>query len=243
MKKDPSNTWLFENKKLIDNYVSLIDIMLIERKRTTKLLLDLFQYCFEDRTGLRVIDLGCGDGSMILDFSRRYPNNKYYLMDGSAEMLSKAKATLDGDNFNFVLQTFEDYISSEGKPSKYDMVFSSNAIHHLTLTNKSKMYTRIFHELANGGLFINMDVVLPPSERIENWEFRMWIDWINETLDRNNLNDLIGKYDGIPKIYKDKPENKPDGLSTQLGLLRDIGFKDVECFYKYGIFTMFGGIK
>jgi len=23
--------------------------------------------------------------------------------------------------------------------------------------------------------------------------------------------------------------------------LREIGFKDVDCFYKYGIFSMFGG--
>ena len=164
-------------------------------------------------------------------------------MDGSKKMVSKAKATLRGDNFTFIQKTFEDYISSEGESLKYDMVFSSNAIHHLTLIGKSKMYSRIFHELTNGGLFINIDVVMPPSERIEDWEFRMWVDWINETLVRNNQNDEIGKYDGVPKNYKDAHENKPDDLFEQLELLRKIGFKNVECFYKYGIFTMFGGTK
>ena len=243
MEKDPSNTWLSNNEKLIDIYLSSKDIILVERNRMTNLLLDLFRYCFDSESGSIIMYLGCRDGSMILDFSTRYPNNKFYLMDGSEEMLSKAKATLNGNNFTFIHQTFEDYISSEGESSKYDMVFSSNAIHHLTLTGKSKICNRIFRELATGGLFINIDVSLPPSERIENWEFRMWVDWINETLVRNNLNDEIGKHDGLPKIYKDKPENKPDDLLEQLGLFRTIDFKNVECLYKYGIFAMFGGTK
>ena len=53
----------------------------------------------------------------------------------------------------------------------------------------------------------------------------------------------IGKYDRIPTNYKTANENKPDTLSDQLTLLRRIGFKDVDCFYKYGIFSVFGGTK
>jgi tRNA (cmo5U34)-methyltransferase len=37
--------------------------------------------------------------------------------------------------------------------------------------------------------------------------------------------------------------NKPDTLKNQMDTLREIGFKDVDCFYKYGIFSMFGGRK
>ncbi len=66
---------------------------------------------------------------------------------------------------------------------------------------------------------------------------------MNETLQENCLNDKIGKYDDLPSIYKNKEENKPDTLISQLDLLNDIGFKDVDCFYKYGIFAVFGGAK
>ena len=44
-------------------------------------------------------------------------------------------------------------------------------------------------------------------------------------------------------FYKKKLENKPSGLVEQLRLLEDIGFRDVDCFYKYGIFALFGGTK
>jgi tRNA (cmo5U34)-methyltransferase len=44
----------------------------------------------------------------------------------------------------------------------------------------------------------------------------------------------VGKHSG-------KEENKPDTLNDQLNALRAAGFKDVDCYYKYGIFSMFGG--
>jgi hypothetical protein len=34
-----------------------------------------------------------------------------------------------------------------------------------------------------------------------------------------------------------------DPLVPQLNALRSIGFENVDCFYKYGIFAMFGGSK
>ncbi len=50
-----------------------------------------------------------------------------------------------------------------------------------------------------------------------------------------------GTFKGIVRQYKDAEENKPDTLKDQLDALRTIGFKDVDCYYQYGIFTMFGG--
>lgn len=71
----------------------------------------------------------------------------------------------------------------------------------------------------------------------------MWRDWMNETLVQKGFQDDAGKYDGIPHVYKYKPENKPSGLFEQMQLLTRIGFRDVDCFFKYGIFGMFGGTK
>ncbi|MBI1810495.1 MAG: hypothetical protein HY035_09030 [Nitrospirae bacterium] len=49
--------------------------------------------------------------------------------------------------------------------------------------------------------------------------------------------------DDTMRRYKDNKDNKPDTLGNQLGALKKIGFKEVDCFYKYGIFTMYGGKK
>jgi tRNA (cmo5U34)-methyltransferase len=45
----------------------------------------------------------------------------------------------------------------------------------------------------------------------------------------------------IIERYKDLKENKPDTLETQLHALKEIGFSEVDCYYKYGIFSVFGG--
>jgi tRNA (cmo5U34)-methyltransferase len=158
-------------------------------------------------------------------------------------MLSKAEQRLEGKNVVFIQQTFEDYIAAPPDDQAYDFVFSSNAIHHLDWMGKSQIYAKVFRELAFGGAFINIDVVKPASERSEQWQLAMWRDWMNETLQRNGFEVDVGKYDDLPVHAKLKPENKPSTLIDQLQLLGQIGFRSVDCFYKHGVFAVFGGTK
>jgi hypothetical protein len=61
-KSDPTNTWLSGDAQG-ETYVATADVIIVERRRTTKLLLDLFRYHFGDRQqGRHILDLGCGDG-------------------------------------------------------------------------------------------------------------------------------------------------------------------------------------
>lgn len=47
----------------------------------------------------------------------------------------------------------------------------------------------------------------------------------------------------IPEKYKESPDDFPDTLDTHLEILKKSGFTDVDCFFKYGIFSLFGGFK
>jgi tRNA (cmo5U34)-methyltransferase len=91
------------------------------------------------------------------------------------------------------------------------------------------------------GYFLNVDVILAPSDALEQWYLLLWKQWIDE---RRSFLRLEGdQYDNIIRRYKDNTDNKPDTLGTQLKALQSIGFKNVDCFYKYGIFTIYGGKK
>lgn len=91
------------------------------------------------------------------------------------------------------------------------------------------------------GYFLNIDVVLAFSDALEQWYLLLWRQWIDE---RKSFLGIDGShYDDIARRYKDNTDNKPDTLDVQLNALQTIGFKDVDCFYKYGIFTMYGGKK
>lgn len=41
--------------------------------------------------------------------------------------------------------------------------------------------------------------------------------------------------------YKGNPDNVPDSLASQMQALENIGFQQVDCYFKYGIFSLFGG--
>jgi len=240
VKQDTSNTWL-TGPVQADTYVSTADVIIVERQRTIKLLADIFRYHFGKQTGLHVLDLGGGDGVITEYLQKRYPDNAFTLLDGSADMLEKARQRLADKQVAFIQQTFEEYLDAPPEDQRYDLIFSSNAIHHLDWLGKSRMYAKLFRELAFGGAFANIDVVKAASARSERWQFAMWEDWMNERLAQ--IGGDIGTYDGLPEVAKAKPENKPSGLFDQLELLRQIGFRDVDCFYRYGVFAMFGGTK
>jgi tRNA (cmo5U34)-methyltransferase len=241
---DKSNTWLDgRGAGQVELYVQSADLILPERNTIIDILLDIFRYHFDGREKLSILDLGCGDGIVTERMRSRFPGNTFYLLDGSPAMLEKAKRRLEGVNLHFLCQTFDAYVDSSIQDAKYDLIFSVNAIHHLSFLEKGGLYTKLFRELKHGGLFMNSDPVLPSSERSEAWQFGMWRDWINKRCVESGLQDEIGQYDDLALEYKQKPENKPSELFEQVQLLERIGFRDVDCFFKYGIFTLFGGTK
>lgn len=244
METNGANTWVDgEDSTQAGWYLGMADLVVVERGRTIKILSDLFGYHFHKPEGLTLLDLGCGDGVLSGHINRRFPGNRFCLMDGSREMIDRARERSQGDCASFVCQTFEDYIGTPGVGASYDFVYSANAIHHLDLEGKRRLYSKVFGEMRQGGLFININPVLPASERTEALQFRMWADWIDENLARVGMSEKVGAYENLPRRYKEAPENKPSSLPDQLRVLEEVGFGDVDCFYKYGVFAVFGGTR
>lgn len=86
---------------------------------------------------------------------------------------------------------------------------------------------------------MHYDVVVAPSEKLEKCYLSIWRQWIKEHPAIKKRKALIG----IPEEYKDNKDNMPDTLDSQLRAMAEIGFKDVDCYFKYGIFSLFGGFK
>jgi len=241
---DTDNRWLSEHdRSLIDFYLDQSDEFLVERARAIQIMCTLFKYHFGDRSGLRLLDLGCGNGIVSRSLLARFPGHSVDLMDGSPVMLEEARRQLAGKACDFIHRTFEDHLRRPPDEQRYDFIYSSLAIHHLAHPDKVRLYSACYVSLAFGGLLLNYDVVKPPSERSEAWAFQLWRDWANENLVRQGRTAELGKHDRLPEVYQRKAENKPSGLLEQLGALEAVGFRDVDCYLKYGIFALFGGTK
>ena len=223
-------------------YRDSANFFIVERKRLLEILTSFYRHFIGNKTKNNILDLGCGDGIVTNELLRVDDSIIATLIDGSEDMLNKAAERLKGfRNVHILKASFQDIIKKKISLRNFNFIVSSLAIHHLTMKEKKTLFRIIYSYLNVGGYFLNIDVILAPSETLEHWYLSLWREWISER--KTTMGILDNSYDDIIQRYKDNRDNKPDTLDKQLKALKSVGFKDVDCYYKYGIFTMYGGRK
>jgi tRNA (cmo5U34)-methyltransferase len=217
------------------------DVFIVERRRMLAILQSYYAHFLKNGRQRTMLDLGCGDGIVASAVAEIDNGVSVTLVDGSRDMLKKAKERLKSlKQAACVPASFQEIIRKDLLRGYYDFIASSLAIHHLTMQEKAALFRKIFKLLNRGGHFVNIDVVLAPSASLEKWYLSLWRDWIDER--KWDLGIESDQFNDITRRYKNA-ENKPDPLLRQLEALKAAGFADVDCYYQYGIFTIFGGRK
>jgi tRNA (cmo5U34)-methyltransferase len=200
----------------------------------------LYRHFISRNPVAKVLDLGCGDGLFVQELTRSFTPANVTLVDGSAEMLRAARKRLaDRAVCSFVQASFQQLLVDDLLREHFDLIYSSLAIHHLPFAEKKKLYAYIHEHLSPNGWFIHYDVVLPPSATLETLYLSFWREWIQAHSPKERRDELLG----TPDQYKGNSDNMPDTLASQLEVLKEVGFGNVDCLYKYGIFALFGGSK
>ncbi len=222
------------------DYRDAANIFLPFRSQFIDIAKAIYRHYVSQNPNASVLDLGCGDGLFIQELLKSFGPAKVRLVDGSGDMLNAARERLGNqENVHFSKASFQELLINDPFDEQFNFVHSSLAIHHLSFEEKIALYTYIHRHLATEGCFVHYDVVLPPSENLDRFYMAMWRQWIKSHPAMSTHKDLIG----IPDEYKRNQDNMPDTLDSQLRALEAIGFGDVDCFYKYGIFALFGGVK
>jgi len=230
----------WSDNEFSQNYRDDANIYLPYRHQFIEITKSLYAHFIDSRCEARILDLGCGDGLFVQELLKTFSPANVTLVDGSSEMLEAAQKRLHKKrNTTFIKTSFQELLAGKSVNESYDFIYSSLAIHHLKFTEKKLLYSYIYKLLSSGGCFVHYDVVVPQSQIIEPWYLSLWEKWIKEHPDKEMGEKLIG----IPRQYKENDDNIPDTLESQLEALKEIGFQKVDCYFKYGIFCLFGGFK
>jgi ubiquinone/menaquinone biosynthesis C-methylase UbiE len=112
----------------------------------------------EVKAGFRVLDIGCGTGSMAINIKRMHPEAKVVGIDPDPDALalSKRKAKRAGLSIEFD-RGFADHMPyADGS---FDRVFSSFMFHHLAADEKAATLGEIRRVLKPGGSLHLLDFV------------------------------------------------------------------------------------
>jgi tRNA (cmo5U34)-methyltransferase len=182
----------------------------------------------------RILDLGTGDGRLLAlvrnelvrneltrnELERRvHPSVEAVAVDFSPAMLEAVRKRFAGDSSITIVEHNMD--SPLPDLGKFDVVISSFAIHHLVHERKRELYTEVFARLNPGGVFCNLEHVASSTDHLHE-EFLRSIGYTVETED---------------------PSNKLLDVETQLRWLREIGFIDVDCHWKWRELALLAGTK
>jgi tRNA (cmo5U34)-methyltransferase len=176
-----------------------------------------------------ILDVGAGTGLFSSFFLCKFPKAKLTLIDISDKMLEVAKQRFRGyANIKYIVADYSEYDFTE----KYDIIISALSIHHLTDEQKEEFYKKCYSILKNNGVFINADQILGNTKYLDSIYKKQW----KSSVEQSGLSkeEILAGYE---RIKFDKEAT----LYQQLTWLREAGFSDVDCVYKYYHFAvMFG---
>jgi SAM-dependent methyltransferase len=171
------------------------------------------------RDAARVLDLGTGDGRLLALLQIDRAELRGVGLDFSALMLAEARKRFAGDERIELVE--HDLSAPLPVLGRFDAVVSSFAIHHLEHECKRSLYGEAFELLEPGGVFANFEHVASATLRLHEAFFAA----IDEPLENED------------------PSDRTLDVETQLGWLRELGFDDVDCYWKWLEMALLIGVK
>lgn len=193
----------------------------------------------------KFVDLGCGDGILAAAILGEYPASRGVLIDFSAPMLDQAREQIAeyADQLTFMNLDYGDptWVSQLKSESPFDAIVSGYSIHHQPDDRKRSIYAEIYSLLKPDGWFINIEHIAPTAQ--------LATDLFNAQIVNGYY--AIEQHNGgtrtrleMADVYMQRPDkdaNKLLAVDVQCNWLREIGYAEVDCYFRIYELAVFGG--
>jgi tRNA (cmo5U34)-methyltransferase len=174
---------------------------------------------FIPSTSRRVLDLGTGDGRLLSLVLAHCAGATGLGVDSSATMLGAARDRFqENDRVAIQLHDLNDSLLGLGR---FDVVVSSFAIHHCSDARKRSIYEEIFQLMEPGGVFLNLEHVSSATPSLH----QRFLDELGITPEQEDAGNILLD------------------TQSQIRWLREIGYVDVDCYWKWLELSLFGGFR
>ena len=204
----------------------------------------------------RILDLGCGPGTLTLAFLIRFPTAHVYGVDLDPTLLplARARTARYADRAHFLQVDLRTATWLRDVPAPVDAVVSATALHWLNRQYIETLYAQMATVIRPGGIFLNADHAgsdspaiqacwerhraavrqEQPREDAEDWEgfWRAYLTALGPDA-RQTREAALGGRDGIEAGLP---------LAWHLDQLRLHGFSHVDCFWRADCDAIYGGL-
>jgi tRNA (cmo5U34)-methyltransferase len=193
------------------------------------------------------LDLGCGDGILGAAILGEYPTARGVLADFSEPMLEQAHEQLKEYANQLVFESLDygnpDWVNRIQAYRPFDAVVSGYSIHHQPDVRKRQVYDEIFSLLNPGGWFINIEHVSSAAQlNIDLFEHH----YVSARYAIEQREGGSRTFEELTEEYKNRPDKAANILAStelQCHWLREIGYEEVDCYFRIFELAVFAGRK
>jgi SAM-dependent methyltransferase len=158
--------------------------------------------------GIKFLDIGCGNGSLIIQFANAFPNSKFFGISPDVYGIDAAKATIAGmglgERVNVEAIGGEDLTFKD----EFDMVSMVVTLHEISPDIRESVVEKVYQALKSGGHILILDFPYP-----SNFE---------------DLRNPLYEYAILDQFYETAMGTVHLNNNEQNELLTKIGFKDIQ---------------
>ena len=193
------------------------------------------------------LDLGCGDGILGAAILGEYPSAHGVFVDFSGPMLEQARALLKDYAGQLVFENLDygdpAWVETMQAQAPFDAIVSGYSIHHQPDARKRQVYAEIFSLLKPGGWFVNIEHVSSVAQlNIDLFENH----YVTARFAIEQRNGGTRTFEQLAEEYENRPDKAANLLAStelQSDWLRQIGYEEVDCYFRIYELAVFGGRK